>query len=70
VKAWAPVAQKLAHGIKNPLGTIMGAVEQIEAEMGKRQEKSEAKSQEPKAKTEDQTKAEARGERLEARSQE
>jgi len=35
------------------LGTIMGAVEQIEAEMGRRQEKSEAKSQEPKAKTED-----------------
>ncbi|MBN2465524.1 hypothetical protein JXD38_07875 [candidate division WOR-3 bacterium] len=35
VKAWAPVAQKLAHGIKNPLGTIMGAVEQIEAEVSK-----------------------------------
>jgi signal transduction histidine kinase len=34
VKAWAPVAQKLAHGIKNPLGTIMGAVEQIEAKVG------------------------------------
>jgi signal transduction histidine kinase len=33
VKAWAPVAQKLAHGIKNPLGTIMGAVEQIETKV-------------------------------------
>jgi nitrogen-specific signal transduction histidine kinase len=30
VKAWAPVAQKLAHGIKNPLNTILGSVEQIE----------------------------------------
>ena len=30
VKAWAPVAQKLAHGIKNPLNTIFGSVEQIE----------------------------------------
>jgi len=85
VKAWAPVAQKLAHGIKNPLGTIMGAVEQIESEMARRQTKSEARSerpearsteedqvkgQEPRAETEDGTKAEARGERLEARSQE
>jgi len=33
VRAWAPVAQKLAHGIKNPLGTIMGAVEQIETKV-------------------------------------
>ncbi len=70
VKAWAPVAQKLAHGIKNPLGTIMGAVEQFETEVNRRREKSEAKSQEPKAKTEDGAKSEARGERLEAGSAE
>ena len=30
VTTWAPVAQKLAHGIKNPLATILGAVEQVE----------------------------------------
>jgi signal transduction histidine kinase len=30
VKSWVPVAQKLAHGIKNPLNTILGSVEQIE----------------------------------------
>ncbi|MEO0099465.1 MAG: ATP-binding protein [candidate division WOR-3 bacterium] len=30
IEGWAPVAQKLAHGIKNPLSTILGAVEQIE----------------------------------------
>ena len=30
VTSWAPVAQKLAHGIKNPLSTILGAVEQME----------------------------------------
>jgi len=45
VKAWAPVAQKLAHGIKNPLGTIMGAVEQIESEIGRRRAKLDARSQ-------------------------
>jgi signal transduction histidine kinase len=84
VKAWAPVAQKLAHGIKNPLGTIMGAVEQIEAEVNRSRTKAEARgerlearspdeevrSQEPEAKAEEQTSAEARRERLEARSQE
>lgn len=30
VTTWAPVAQKLAHGIKNPLATILGAVEQMD----------------------------------------
>jgi len=30
VTSWTPVAQKLAHGIKNPLSTILGAVEQME----------------------------------------
>jgi nitrogen fixation/metabolism regulation signal transduction histidine kinase len=30
LESWAPVAQKLAHGIKNPLNTILGSVEQIE----------------------------------------
>ncbi len=30
IESWAPVAQKLAHGIKNPLSTILGAVEQME----------------------------------------
>ncbi len=30
VTTWAPVAQRLAHGIKNPLATILGAVEQMD----------------------------------------
>jgi nitrogen-specific signal transduction histidine kinase len=30
VMSWTLVAQKLAHGIKNPLSTILGAVEQME----------------------------------------
>lgn len=33
IQTWVPVAQKLAHCIKNPLGTIMGAVEQIETKV-------------------------------------
>ncbi|MBM3331827.1 hypothetical protein FJY68_08260 [candidate division WOR-3 bacterium] len=45
VKAWAPVAQKLAHGIKNPLGTIMGAVEQIEIAVDRGRPKAEGRSQ-------------------------
>uniref|UniRef100_A0A7C3Z0V5 histidine kinase n=1 Tax=candidate division WOR-3 bacterium TaxID=2052148 RepID=A0A7C3Z0V5_UNCW3 len=35
IENWAPVAQKLAHGIKNPLSTILGAVEQLEIKYNK-----------------------------------
>jgi hypothetical protein len=64
VKAWAPVAQKLAHGIKNPLGTIMGAVEQIESEMNRRETSAEARGQKLEARSEAEgTRAEARSER-------
>jgi len=35
IENWAPVAQKLAHGIKNPLSTILGAVEQMEVKCDK-----------------------------------
>jgi len=70
VKAWAPVAQKLAHGIKNPLGTIMGAVEQIETEVNRRGMKAEGGSKEPKARSADETKAEVRRQNEEGRSAE
>jgi len=35
IESWAPVAQKLAHGIKNPLSTILGAMEQLEIKYNK-----------------------------------
>jgi signal transduction histidine kinase len=60
VKAWAPVAQKLAHGIKNPLGTIMGAVEQIETEVGKGRAKAEGRSQNAEGRCDEEEKADER----------
>ncbi len=64
VKAWAPVAQKLAHGIKNPLGTIMGAVEQIESEISKGRQGERDRG----IKGSSAESGEARGEKREGRS--
>ncbi len=70
VKAWAPVAQKLAHGIKNPLGTIMGAVEQIETEVNRRRTKSETRGEKLEARSAEEGSAEeVKSQKPEAKSQ-